>query len=108
MSNEAMYRQNWSRFVDRAIVQRATPGGYDSKQGNSATQKIELRDLMWLEELLSKLEIVDDSGARTSRDQQRKEGRRGREEFWGANDGCDSEDCRKGVAEGVELNEMDR
>lgn len=54
MSNEAIYRQTWSAFVDQAIAKRQlyTADGH-------VEQRIELRDLMRLEEVLSRIESAE-------------------------------------------------
>lgn len=54
MSNEAIYRQTWSAFVDQAIAKRQ----FDTADGN-VEQRIELRDLLRLEEVLSRIESAE-------------------------------------------------
>lgn len=50
LSNEAIYRQNWASYVDSAISRHQSSGA----QGIG--DPIDLRDVMQLEELLSKIE----------------------------------------------------
>lgn len=54
MSNEAIYRQTWSAFVDEAIAKQQS-----SNTEGSVEQRIELRDLMRLEEVLSRIESAE-------------------------------------------------
>lgn len=51
LSNETIYRQKWAMFVDNTIARRASSGGTEG-----VGERVELRDLMHLEEVLSKIE----------------------------------------------------
>lgn len=55
LSHEAIYRQTWATFVDNAITQHQPSGAIGSHK------VIELRDLMQLEEVLSKVQMLVES-----------------------------------------------
>lgn len=58
LSNEAIYRENWASYVDSAISR------YQSSGGQGVGDPIDLRDVMRLEELLSKIEHVATAATR--------------------------------------------
>lgn len=61
LSNEALYQKNWSSFVDDAISkhQRQERGGCAGGEGSAGAGRLELRDVMCLEEVLTKLESAE-------------------------------------------------
>lgn len=71
-SNEEIYREKWSTFVDGAIARQpsrnttTTPGINNSNDINYNVRRIDFRDLMQLEEVLSRLAKGDNSGSRSA------------------------------------------
>lgn len=62
LSNETMYRKTWATFVDGAILkhQQHEAGGGEGSAGGGG--RIELRDVMVLEEVLAKIENAAGGG----------------------------------------------
>lgn len=70
VNNEAMYRTTWATFVDGAISMHQKQGAGGGEGSVDRGGRIELRDVMVLEEVLAKIEnaaVVGDWNDRESR-----------------------------------------
>lgn len=59
LTNEAMYQKTWSSFVDGVISKHQQEGDGAEGEGSVRAGRIELRDVMCLEEVLAKLEKAE-------------------------------------------------